>query len=70
MEVRFSEPVQTSLKAHTACRAMDIADISPTVKRPGCSRDRLTTYKVKVKERVELYFYPLHPLCAFMAILG
>jgi len=70
MRVSFSKPVQTGLKAHTAYRAMDIVDISSGVKRPGFSHDRLPPHKAKVKERVEIYFYPFPPSVPSWQVVG
>jgi len=61
---RFSAPVQTGPGAHPASYTMGTGSFLG-VKRPGRGVDHPHPSSAKVKERVELYLYPL--LCAFVA---
>ena len=54
MEARFSAPVQTGPGAHPASCTMGTG-----AKQPGFVVDHLPSSNAEVKERVELYFYPL-----------
>ena len=56
VKARFSTPVQTGPKAHTAPYTMGIGSFAG-VKRPGRGVDHPPPSSVEVKESVELYLY-------------
>jgi len=59
--VRFSALGQTGPGAHPASYKMGTGSL-PGVKLPWRGTDQPPPSSAKVKERVELYLYPLHPL--------
>jgi len=63
-KVRFSAPVQTVPGAHAASYTMGTGSLPREERRTGRGVDHLLPSNTEVKERVELYLYPLW---AFMA---
>ena len=58
MGSRFSARVQTGCEAHPASRKMGTGSV-PGIERPGRGVDHPTPSSAEVKERVELYLFPL-----------